>query len=229
MGVFEHFPYVNYHELNLSWILRKIKELEDVIGTQIVDIVARAGVAENAQAIADLTETVETVETTATNAGSAASAAQTTANAAQSTANSAASAASAAQTNINTLSADVANCLTAHEGSAVSGTNTITGLTPGDMIFFVRNATAFFIVSYLDSVQSVVSPVNIDTITMSGGTLTVNRNTPYSGEIIVITKDRNVKINPSNNRTSAVLPLFFNEVKNSAESKETTELKDSAK
>lgn len=108
MGVFEHFPYVNYHELNLSWILRKLKELEDVIGTQIVDLVARAGVAENAQAIADLTETVETVETTATSAGAAASAAQASANAAQTTANSAASAASAAQTSANTANAGIA-------------------------------------------------------------------------------------------------------------------------
>lgn len=27
MGVFEHFPYVNFHEMNLDWILTKIKEL----------------------------------------------------------------------------------------------------------------------------------------------------------------------------------------------------------
>ena len=97
MGVFEHFPYVNYHELNLSWILRKLKELEDVIGTQIVDLVARAGVAENAQAISDLTETVETNATTAHNEAAAA----------QSTANSAANAASAAQTSANTANAGV--------------------------------------------------------------------------------------------------------------------------
>lgn len=112
MGVFEHFPYTNYHELNISWILRKLKELEEVIGTQIVDLVARAGVAENAQAIADLTETVETVETTATSAEAAASAAQTSANnaraaasAAQTTADGATSAASAAQTSANTAQA----------------------------------------------------------------------------------------------------------------------------
>lgn len=93
MGVFEHFPYVNYHELNLSWILRKLKELEDVIGTQIVDLVARSGVAENAQAISDLTETVETNATTAHNEASAAAEAAATADgkavAAQTTANTA--------------------------------------------------------------------------------------------------------------------------------------------
>lgn len=109
MGVFEHFPYVNYHELNLSWILRKLKELENVIGSQIVDIVARAGVAENAQAIADLTDTVEENATTAHNEAAAASQAAavadtkatnaaSAASAAQTTANSAVSAAAAAQT-----------------------------------------------------------------------------------------------------------------------------------
>lgn len=28
MGLFEHFPYANFHELNLDWILQKIKELD---------------------------------------------------------------------------------------------------------------------------------------------------------------------------------------------------------
>ena len=28
MGAFEHFPYVNYHDLNLDWILKKVEELE---------------------------------------------------------------------------------------------------------------------------------------------------------------------------------------------------------
>lgn len=27
MGLFEHFPYVNFHNLNLDWILKKIKDL----------------------------------------------------------------------------------------------------------------------------------------------------------------------------------------------------------
>ena len=26
MGVFEHFPYANYHDLNLDWIIKKLKE-----------------------------------------------------------------------------------------------------------------------------------------------------------------------------------------------------------
>ena len=29
MGIFEHFPYVNFHELNADWIIKKLKEVED--------------------------------------------------------------------------------------------------------------------------------------------------------------------------------------------------------
>lgn len=28
MGVFEHFPYANFHELNLDWLLKKMRELD---------------------------------------------------------------------------------------------------------------------------------------------------------------------------------------------------------
>lgn len=73
MGVFEHFPYVNFHQLNFDWMVRKIKELEDIVGTQIVDIVARAGVAANTQAINDLTATVNANAITAHNEAQAAS------------------------------------------------------------------------------------------------------------------------------------------------------------
>lgn len=100
MGVFEHFPYVNFHELNFSWMIAKIKELEDVIGSQIVDIVARAGVAANAQAIQDLTTTVEDNAVTAHNE---AQAAQTTANTAVTNAATAQTAANTAQNGVNTL------------------------------------------------------------------------------------------------------------------------------
>ena len=29
MGLFEHFPYTNFHGLNLDWILQKLKDLEE--------------------------------------------------------------------------------------------------------------------------------------------------------------------------------------------------------
>lgn len=34
MGIFEHFPYTNFHEVNLDWLLAKVKELE----AQIADV-----------------------------------------------------------------------------------------------------------------------------------------------------------------------------------------------
>ena len=37
MGVFEQFPYLNFHELNADWVIRKIKELEDKINQEYPD------------------------------------------------------------------------------------------------------------------------------------------------------------------------------------------------
>lgn len=105
MGVFEHFPYVNFHELNLDWIVRRLKEVEQ---NTTVDAVARAGVAQNAQDISDLTTTVTNNATTAHNealaAQNTATNAYNTANSASNTATTANNTANAAQTAINTLS-----------------------------------------------------------------------------------------------------------------------------
>ena len=97
MGVFEHFPYVNFHELNLSWIVNKLKDLEDIIGSQIVDVVARAGVAANTQAINDLTTVVNNNAITAHNEAQAAA---NDAAAAQSTADGAVSSISTINTKL---------------------------------------------------------------------------------------------------------------------------------
>lgn len=35
MGVFEHFPYTNFHEMNLDWLLKRMKELEETVSTFI--------------------------------------------------------------------------------------------------------------------------------------------------------------------------------------------------
>lgn len=34
MGLFEHFPYTNFHDLNLDWILRVVKDLYQKVSTQ---------------------------------------------------------------------------------------------------------------------------------------------------------------------------------------------------
>ena len=38
MGVFEHFPWTNFHDLNLNWILRKLRNHEDRITKNEADI-----------------------------------------------------------------------------------------------------------------------------------------------------------------------------------------------
>lgn len=118
MGVFEHFPYVNFHQLNLDWIIAELNELKDVIDTHVVDLVARAGVAQNAQDIANLTTTVANNKTLAHNealaASNAAGNAQTTANNAQATA-------TAAQTTATNAS----NAATAASNAAATANNNI--------------------------------------------------------------------------------------------------------
>lgn len=34
MGLFEHFPYTNFHDLNLDWILKTVKELFNKVSSQ---------------------------------------------------------------------------------------------------------------------------------------------------------------------------------------------------
>ena len=31
MGLYDHWPYTNFHELNLSWLLRRMEELANVV------------------------------------------------------------------------------------------------------------------------------------------------------------------------------------------------------
>lgn len=41
MGLFEHFPYTNFHDLNLDWILKKMKELESQSEGAIDEIIKK--------------------------------------------------------------------------------------------------------------------------------------------------------------------------------------------
>lgn len=42
MGLFEQFPYCNFHELNLDWILKKLKELDEKVDSIEDRILAEA-------------------------------------------------------------------------------------------------------------------------------------------------------------------------------------------
>lgn len=62
MGAFEQFPYTNFHELNLDWIIKKVKQFQnsiDNINGQITEIVQEylSSVEMNAMYVAD-TETI---------------------------------------------------------------------------------------------------------------------------------------------------------------------------
>lgn len=37
MGVFEQFPYTNFHDLNLDWIVSKIKEFESTMDAIVAE------------------------------------------------------------------------------------------------------------------------------------------------------------------------------------------------
>lgn len=43
-GTFEQFPYTNYHDLNLDWIIEALKELND----RVTDLEARVTALEEA-------------------------------------------------------------------------------------------------------------------------------------------------------------------------------------
>ena len=45
MGLFEHWPYTNYHDLNLDWIIQKLKDIEQEYEALDIDAV-RASIAE---------------------------------------------------------------------------------------------------------------------------------------------------------------------------------------
>ena len=53
MGLFEQFPYANFHELNLDWILKKIKELDEKVDS-IEDRILKEANAYTDQQIAEL-------------------------------------------------------------------------------------------------------------------------------------------------------------------------------
>lgn len=67
MGLFENFPYANFHELNLDWILHELKELE----TKITNFVAINSVKYANPIIWDITSQYETNTVVLDNSGNA--------------------------------------------------------------------------------------------------------------------------------------------------------------
>ena len=67
MGLFEQFPYANFHELNLDWILHELKELE----TEITNFVAINSVKYANPIIWDITSQYETNTVVLDNSGNA--------------------------------------------------------------------------------------------------------------------------------------------------------------
>ena len=53
MGLFEQFPYSNFHNLNLNWIISKIKHIDDNVAGTSADAEAAAAAAESAQAYSE--------------------------------------------------------------------------------------------------------------------------------------------------------------------------------
>ena len=62
MGLFEQFPYANFHELNLDWILKKIKELDEKVDS-IEDRILKEANAYTDQQIAGLHRDFAELET----------------------------------------------------------------------------------------------------------------------------------------------------------------------
>lgn len=109
MGLFEHFPYTNFHDLNLDVILQRVKSAEAAAASSAEDAADSAAIAQGlddqiAAAVANSANAVSAASNAVSTANSAASNAST----ALSTANTAASNASTAVSTANTAASDAA-------------------------------------------------------------------------------------------------------------------------
>lgn len=99
MGLFEHWPYVNFHDMNLDWVIKKIKNVETAEANSQASAEASADSAAASQLSADAAlASQEAAHQSELNAG------QSEENAAQSAENAAESAQDAADTVSNTVS-----------------------------------------------------------------------------------------------------------------------------
>ena len=107
------FPYTNINNINLDWIIKRVKELGGTVRSYAQDIANAVALAEAAQ------EAAESVTSTAESAVATAQAAEATANAIAGTANSALSTAQAANTTAQAAEA-TANAIAGTANSALS-------------------------------------------------------------------------------------------------------------
>lgn len=128
MGVFEHFPYTNFHDINLDRILERTKEAEEAIGQTQAALDA---------AVSDMQSASSDAAAALNAAGNAVSTAQTAANDAAtaiSNASSALTAANAAMPAIYLMDVDTVNRTFTYHLSVV----------PAELRGRIKNGTALF-------------------------------------------------------------------------------------
>lgn len=92
------------------------------------------------------------------------------------------------------LNNSLTNTLTAHQFAVSGGTHTMSGLMVGDLVFFVRNALGMYVITFLGRADAIITPVGLENVSMDNGTMTFTRTSPYSGEIVVLSRSRNVTL-----------------------------------
>lgn len=133
MGIFEHFPYTNYHDLNLDKILERTKEAEQAVAASEAAVLeAAADMAAASAAATNAVNTANAASNAATNAVNTANSAVNTANAASTTAGNAYSASIIAG---NTATA-AANSASAAAADALAAKNAAEALSAASMVIY---------------------------------------------------------------------------------------------
>ena len=126
MGIFEHFPYTNFHNLNLDRILERTEVAEEAVQA-------------SAQQVQDAAADMAAAQAAAANAVSVANNAANAANNAVNTANSASTTANSAINTANDASATASNAAasaSAAESAAIAAKNAAEALSAASMIIY---------------------------------------------------------------------------------------------
>ena len=126
MGIFEHFPYTNFHDLNLDKILERTQAAEEAVETsaqQVQD--AASDMAAASAAAANAVSVANNAANAANNAVNTANSASTTANTAINTAN-----------NASTVASNAAASASAAESAAIAAKNAAEALSAASMVIY---------------------------------------------------------------------------------------------